>query len=173
MDAMRTLLAAIIACVLLAPAQATEQPWLNQLPQARQVGEGVFKRLGWSIYTARLWAPDGVYRPDGGFALSLTYDLDIAQARIVQASIDEMTRLGAPVAQRPQWRGALESVIRDVSKGRSLTGVYVPGQGAFFYQDEIPTGKLDDELARYFFGIWLDPRTSEPDLRTALLGKPK
>lgn len=171
---MRALLTSmVLALTLLASAVASEQPWLAQIPQARQVGEGVFKRLGWSIYTARLWAPNGVYEPGRSFALSLTYDFDIAQARIVQASIDEMTRLGAPVAQRPQWRGALESVIRDVSKGRSLTGVYVPGQGATFYQDAIPTGKLDDELSRYFFGIWLDPRTSEPDLRIALLGNPK
>ena len=169
---MRAILAsALIALCLLAPAGATSQAWLAPIPQAQRVGEGVFKRLGWSVYTARLWAPDGVYTPGKPFALSLTYELDIARSRIVDASLDQMTRLGAPVADRPQWRVALEAVLRDVTKGQSLTGVYVPGQGATFYLDDTPTGRMDEELAQYFFGIWLDPRTSEPALRVALLGK--
>ena len=168
---MRAYLAsALIALSVYASAWAATPPWLEQLPQAQQVGEGVFRRLGWSIYTARLWAPDGVYAPGKPFALSLTYEFDIAQSRIVQASIDEMERLGAPVADRPQWREALEAVIRDVGKSQSLAGVYMPGQGALFYHDDVQTGRVDEELARYFFGIWLDPRTSDPALRTALLG---
>ena len=161
---------ALVALCLHASAGAATQPWLSQVPQAQQVGEGVFKRLGWSIYTARLWAPDGVYAPDKPFALSLTYEFDIAQSRIVQASLDEMTRLGAPVADRPQWREALESVIRDVGKSQSLSGVYIPGQGAFFYHNDVQTGRLDEELAKFFFAIWLDPRSSDPELRLALLG---
>ena len=168
---MRAILAsALIALCVYASAGAATPPWLEQLPQAQRVGEGVFRRLGWSIYTARLWAPDGVYAPGKPFALSLTYEFDIAQSRIVQASIEEMERLGAPVADRPQWREALETVIRDVGKSQSLAAVYTPGQGALFYHDDVQTGRVDEELARYFFGIWLDPRTSDPALRTALLG---
>ena len=168
---MRTILvSALIALFLLSPAGAASQAWLAPVPQAQRVGEGVFKRLGWSVYTARLWAPGGVYTPGKPFALSLTYEFDIARSRIVDASIDQMARLGAPIAERPQWRAALEAVLRDVSKGQSLAGVYVPGQGATFYLDETPTGRMDEELAHYFFGIWLDPRTSEPALRVALLG---
>ena len=33
-----------------------------------------------------------------------------------------------------------------------------------------PTGEIRDaEFARLFFGIWLSPKTSEPELRAALL----
>ena len=167
-----TLASALVALCVYASAGAAAQPWLAQIPQAQQVGEGVYKRLGWSIYTARLWAPDGVYSPGKPFALSLTYEFDIAQSRIVQASIDEMERLGAPVADRPHWRDALLAVIRDVGKSQSLAGVYMPGQGALFYYNDVQTGRLDEELAQHFFGIWLDPRTSDPALRTALLGAP-
>ena len=35
---------------------------------------------------------------------------------------------------------------------------------------ERQTGQISDELAKHFFAIWLDPRTSEPNLRQALLG---
>jgi hypothetical protein len=51
--------------------------------------------------------------------------------------------------------------------------VYRPGEGATFYQQDIETGRIDDALARSFFGVWLDPRTSEPTLRQALLGEKK
>jgi len=48
--------------------------------------------------------------------------------------------------------------------------VYQPGQGATFFHRERQTGQISDELARHFFAIWLDPRSSEPGLRQALLG---
>ena len=36
-----------------------------------------------------------------------------------------------------------------------------------------PTGQVDDPaFARRFFGIWLDPRTRDPELRTRLLTGP-
>ena len=114
--------------------------------------------------------PAGAASRGGRIQATGLVDLYIAQSRIVQASIDEMERLGAPLADRPQWREELETVIRDVGKSQSLAGVYTPGQGAVFYHDEVQTGHVDEELARYFFGIWLDPRTSDPALRTALLG---
>jgi hypothetical protein len=141
------------------------------LPGAQQVGQGMFKRFGWSIYEARLYAPDGRFDPQKPFALSLTYERTIAGDRLVQASLDEMRKLGAPVDERPEWGAALSRVLPSVSKGVTLTGVYRPGEGATFYQQDIETGRIDDALARSFFGVWLDPRTSEPNLRQALLGE--
>ena len=36
-----------------------------------------------------------------------------------------------------------------------------------------PLGEIADaDFARRFFGIWLDPRTSAPELRAALLRRP-
>ncbi len=172
MDLMRRGLTALaLASVLIATSVAQDgQPLL---PAAQRVGQGDFKRLGWSIYQASLWAPEGQYTPGQPFALSLTYAFDISRSRIVDASLDEMARLGAPVNARQEWRGDLERVLRDVSKGHTLTAVYQPGEGASFFYNNMPTGQLNDALSRQFFAIWLDPRTSEPDLRAALLGQAK
>jgi len=144
--------------------------WKTLLPGSAQVGQGQFSRFGWSIYQAQLWALDGKYDPGQPFALRLTYERDIPESRIVQASLDEMAKLGAPVQQRPGWRAILEQVIDDVKKGESITGVYRPGEGATFFHNDKLTGVMDEELARAFFAIWLDARTSEPALRQALLG---
>jgi len=169
MDTMRKLLMVLVLACSLTGLHAAPV-FTNLLPGAQQVGQGVFKRFGWSIYEATLYAPGGRFDPNKPYALSLTYERTIAGDRLVQASLDEMRKLGAPVDERPQWGPALSRVLPSVSKGVTLTGVYRPGEGATFYQQDQETGQIDDALARMFFAIWLDPRTSEPSLRQSLLG---
>ena len=140
------------------------------LADAQLVGRGQFSRFGFSVYEARLWAPLGRYAPERPFALSLTYSRSIAGERLVQASLDEMQKLQAPLADRKDWRADLERVLPNVVPGDSITAVYQPGQGAVFFHRDKQTGQIHDELAKHFFGIWLDSRTSEPSLRQALLG---
>lgn len=172
MDTMRKILISLILSLTLSSSFAAAI-FTPLLPGAQQVGQGMFKRFGWSIYEARLYAPNGRFDPSKPFALSLTYERTIAGDRLVQASLDEMRKLGAPVDERPEWGSALSRVLPSVSKGVTLTGVYRPGEGATFYQQDTETGRIDDALARSFFGVWLDPRTSEPNLRQALLGEKK
>lgn len=164
----RTLAGLLLSFSLLASGHAEQ--WKELMPGGMQVGQGQFSRFGWSIYQAQLWTMTGRYEPGQPFALKLTYERDIPESRIVQASLDEMAKMGAPVQQRPGWRSILEMVIDDVKKGESITGVYRPGEGATFFHNDKCTGVMDEELARAFFAIWLDPRTSEPALRQALLG---
>jgi len=172
MDTMRKILISLLLGLTLSSSFAAAI-FTPLLPGAQQVGQGMFKRFGWSIYEARLYAPNGRFDPQKPFALSLTYERTIAGDRLVQASLDEMRKLGAPVDERPDWGPALSRVLPSVSKGVTLTGVYRPGEGATFYQQDTETGRIDDALARSFFGVWLDPRTSEPTLRQALLGEKK
>jgi hypothetical protein len=50
--------------------------------------------------------------------------------------------------------------------------VNVPGMGARFFVNGALKGDVrDPAFATLFFGIWLSEKTSEPALRSALLGK--
>ncbi len=174
MDLMRKILISTLwlVCALLQQVQASESHPL--LPEATAVAPSVeFTRFGFSIYRAQLWAPKGRYIPDQPFVLSLTYSRDIARDRLLDASLTHMQKLGAPVQDQPHWRGELENVLTDVKQGDTLSGVYRPGQGAEFFYQEKKLGELNDVLALHFFSIWLDPRTSEPELRLALIGQTK
>ena len=169
MDTMRKILISLLLClstvgVLAAPVFTT------LLPGAQQVGQGVFKRFGWSIYEARLYAVAGRFDVAQPYALSLTYERTIAGDRLVQSSLDEMRKLGKPVDQHPEWAAELARVLPSVTKGVTLTGVHRPGEGATFYEQDKVIGQINDALARAFFAIWLDPRTSDPSLRQSLLG---
>jgi hypothetical protein len=147
--------------------------WQTLLPDAQPVGSGELRRFGFLIYDAQFFTSSGRFSPNQPFALQLVYARTIAKDRIVTASLDELKGLGFNVEANPQWRTELNSVLADVKEGDKLTGVYNPGKGAVFFLNDQRTGRLDDTLAQAFFSIWFDPRTSEPELRTALIGEAK
>lgn len=144
--------------------------WRALVPDAAQVGRGAFRRFGFLIYEASLWAPDATYRIDGPFALRLRYARAITRDQIVDASLDQMRTIGIDVDAHPQWKSQLEAALSSVQAGDTLTGIHQPGQGAIIYKDGVRLGELDRALAGAFFSIWLDRNTTEPALRSALLG---
>lgn len=163
-----------LASVSLAAAltfSTSHAEWRDDLPSAKPVGQGEMRWFGLRLYRADLFSADGRYDPQQPFALALTYARTLQAERIVQASLDEMQKLGAPTARFGAWRDAMRRAFVDVREGDVLTGVYLPNKGARFYFGDKLTASIDDpEFARWFFAIWLDPHTSEPRLRRALIG---
>ena len=152
------------------PVMAQANAWEAVLPEAKPVGNGEFRYWGFRVYTATLWSAQGRYQPSEPFALSLTYMRDLSREDIVEASFDQMRELGYPVDNHPEWKQKLDQAMASVKSGDSLTGVYMPGQGAVFFHNDRLTGQIGEALAKAFFAIWLDPKTSQPALRQALLG---
>jgi len=156
------------------PALLASGRWQDALGAARTLGEGDMRRWGLRIYHARLLGERLPVPGDAPFALELTYYRAITRERIVAASLDEMRRLSGPEAaarQSEAWRQLLERCFVDVRAGDQLTGLYLPGRGVRFYRGEQLLADVPDEqFARAFFAIWLDPRTRDADLRARLLG---
>lgn len=146
------------------------------LANATLWGQGQMRFLGLRIYDARLWAEpqfDAANFDAHGLALELTYHRAFTGAAIAQRSIEEMERQGKLTpAQTGSWQATLAAVLPDVQPGVRLTGLYQPGQGMRLWRGNQSLGVIEDtELARRFFGIWLSPSTSAPDLRSALLAR--
>jgi hypothetical protein len=147
-----------------------------QMPKVTIRGGGELTFLGLSIYDARLYLDAGARgdcAPDEPFALQLIYKRRLYGERIAARSVEEMSKLGyGTEEQRARWGELLKQILPDVDAGDFLTGVNMPKRGVRFYQNGTPIGTIDDrEFAQAFFGIWLDPRTSEPVLRKQLLGE--
>jgi hypothetical protein len=83
-----------------------------------------------------------------------------------------MEKLGiVPAAQRDAWLQRMTALFPDVNPGDAITGVNLPNRGIRFWRTDRPLGTVDDPaFARAFFSIWLDPKTTAPDLRKSLLG---
>lgn len=169
---MRRLLACFCLIFFAAAAQALPEALRQGMADWRMQGMGEMRWFGLRLYEARLWVRGAAYAPEQPFALILTYSRSIPAGRIVDASVDELRRLGTQdEAALARWRGYMQKAFPDVREGDSITGLYLPGQGVrFWFGDTLRAEIPDPVFARAFFDIWLDPRTREPALRERLLG---
>lgn len=157
-------------------AQAAPPPEVAlELPGARLQGQGSLRYFGLRIYDAFLWTRAPLVAADldsAPLALELRYARSLRGPLIAERSLQEMRRQGELDDERARrWLDAMARLFPDVTDGDRITGVHRPGDGARFHVNGRLTGELRDPLfSRRFFGIWLSPRTSEPQLRAALLG---
>lgn len=170
-----------VLCLLMQPHTAMADTPLRPdiravLADAKHTGSARLSIWGFEIYQANLWTAAGFSAQDysqHAFALELEYLRNFSSEAIAKRSIQEMRRVGNfSASQADQWLTQLRALIPDVQKGDRITGVNRPGVGASFFVNGKPTGEARDaELVRLFFGIWLSPKTSEPQLRQTLLGQ--
>jgi Chalcone isomerase-like len=146
-----------------------------ELPGARLVGQGRLRFMGLAVYEARLWSAAPLSATNWAqtpLALEIEYARSLSGPRIAERSLQEMRHQGElSEATAERWLAAMRQIFPDVHKGDRITSVHKPGEGKRFFVNAVLKGEVRDaEFARYFLGIWLSPRTSEPVLRAALLG---
>jgi hypothetical protein len=162
-------------------AQPLPQELRAALPAASLSGQARFTYWGFEVYQATLWVAPGFAASayeQSLFALELAYLRDFKGADIAKRSIAEMRRQATltPMtpAQEAAWENQMRALFPDVTTGDRLTGVNQPGTGVVFWSNGRLLGEVRDPLfAKLFFGIWLSPQTSEPQLRRALLAQDK
>ena len=165
-------LALCLGLCLSGAAQALEAT----LPGAQPTEPVRMRVWGFEVYDAKLWTRPGFVPAQYArhpFALELQYLRSLKGDAIAQRSLDEMKRQG-PIseAQGQSWLQAMRALFPDVQKGDRITGVHKPEQGAEFWVNDRLVGQVSDpQFAQLFFGIWLSPQTSAPDVRKALLAQ--
>ncbi|WLH15303.1 chalcone isomerase family protein [Pseudomonas hefeiensis] len=167
-------LSRFMTCVLVLYASQALCDWRTVLPDARLVGQADFSWYGFDLYQARLWSSASQPSLETPLALELNYRRSISKQTLVQASIEEMRRIAGKSldsGRLDSWTDDMRRSFVDVRAGSQITGLYLPGKGCRFYVDGRLTHEVDDPaFARFFFAIWLDPRTRYPALRQQLLG---
>ena len=168
--------AACVACFIaflgILPAYAFVEQIENYVPAAEKVGEGRLTYLFWDVYDAELYAPNGTWREDGPYALRISYLMNLDSKTIADHSALEIREQGiADEARLAAWHEQMRKIFPDVGEGISLTGVNTGTGEVVFYKNDVEIGRIKDaEFSRAFFDIWLNEKTSEPDLRRKLLG---
>ena len=143
------------------------------VPNLKVQGGGELTFFGISVYDGYYWSPGRGWSNDGPFALDLHYHRALDGAKIAERSVEEITKLGYGTAeQRARWGREMKRVFPDVRRGDRLTGVNLPGGVVRYFYNGKPIGDIADPgFAQAFFGIWLDPKTSQRDFRQTLLGE--
>lgn len=167
----------VIAAQAAAPQSAVAAPpaVTQSLGSALKKGQSRLVVLGFNIYDARLWANDNFSASDfskHSFALELQYLRNFSGKMIAERSLKEMRRLGTVSDDKAkQWLSLMMQAFPDVKKGDQLIGVHqADGTASFFLNGKRISDVSDSEFARLFFGIWLSPQTSEPKMRSDLIG---
>ncbi len=165
-------LAVMLGAFISAPTSYAMQSLRDNVPNAQKVGEGRLTYLMWDIYDASLYAPQGEWKKSAPFAIHLSYLRDITGKKIADRSIVEIRNQGIDdEVTLASWHSQMRNIFPDVDKGVSLTGVYAANGDSVFYQNDKEIGRITDpEFSKAFFNIWLDEKTSSPDLRQKLLG---
>lgn len=154
-----------------ADAQSFPDKLASYYGPMHEVGSGRLRYFGFHIYDVRLWSDAVPFDVDRKFAMGFRYARTFRGADIAARSAQEIRALGSTdEAQLGRWTQQMQTVFVDVSAGDELLGVHEPGIGARFYFNGRRLGEIADPVfARAFFAIWLDPKTSVPQLRAALL----
>ncbi len=162
---------AVLSFCLAMPAPAQTLPAAG-LPGAREAGSGAFRYFGLLIYEAKLWISGTQFDPASPFALGLRYARNIKGARLADESVNQWQKMAYGADEKhPEWGAHMRRIFPDVKPGDELVGVNLAGKGVRFYFNGVPSGEIEDAaFARAFFAIWLDARTTEPALRSALIG---
>ncbi len=153
------------------PSFAADQI-LKHIPDAKVVGQGRMSVLLWDVYDATLYGPEGSWSADKPFALKLNYLRKLNGKKIADRSVEEMRGQGFDdEVKLATWHAQMSKIFPDVIKGTEITGVYAKSGESIFYQNDQEIGRIKDpEFSRAFFDIWLNEKTSAPDLRAKLLG---
>jgi len=169
---------ALILALAPVPASAVNAPPLPQrvielAPNLKVQGGGELTFFGISVYDGYYWSPARGWAQEVPFALDLHYHRALDGAKIAERSVGEITRLGYGTAeQRSRWGEEMKRVFPDVRRGDRITGVNLPGGVVRYFLNGNSIGDIADPgFARAFFGIWLDPKSSQLDFRQLLLGE--
>ena len=87
----------------------------------------------------------------------------------VPLAVERSFRFVADEALLKRWGEAMARLFPDVKPGDHILGVYRPEGAVFLFNGQALGEIAEAAFARQFFAIWLDPRTSAPELREALL----
>jgi len=177
----RSALTMTMALLLLAPAaQAAPNTTLptpvfmaakSQEP-LQPVGSGTYRKIGFSIYEATLWGPNGVWQEDiKPYVLQLRYNRDLSKDTVVDAILSDLEPQAPDEATFARWSEQITATLPAVKDGDELSGVAIPGKPSIlFYNGKQIASITDAALSKAFFAIWLGDR-ADKSLRAQLIGK--
>ena len=152
-----------------------EEQKSDHLATLAAVGRGELTWFGFSVYEASLWTKNGKYmglENSVPIALAITYQRSIDSEDLANRTSEEWERLGIfKNEQRQFWQKKLKQIWPDVKAGDTITTLVTSENITRFYYNDNLLAVLDDPaFGTALLSIWLDPNTSEPDLRKQLIG---
>jgi hypothetical protein len=153
------------------PVMAAPAEIASVIHAAAPYGSGKYAVLFITAYDTELWTDAPEWSMNAPFALTLRYHIGFSSSYLVNRTLREMQHVDPSLndATVERYRKAM-AFFAPASSGDEMTMLYQPGQPTRFFKNGALTGEVSEPgFAQDFFGVWLSPATSEPDLRKSLL----
>lgn len=164
---MALLFPAIVTAGEALPALVTQQV----AQPLKQVGSGVYTKMGFTVYRATLWTPSGEWKKDEPYALQISYQMSLSKDTVVDAVVSDIRdQKVANDATFAKWENQLSSALPQVFDGDSIIGLALPKQSStLIHNGKVITTISDQKLSDAFFAIWLG-KSADKKLKQKLLG---
>ena len=136
-----------------------------------KVGQGTFRKLGFRVYDATLWATQNTWNTSPPYALQLCYSRDISKDTLIDTVMSDIEDQNvADEETRARWKSVLDAALSDVNEGDVLVGLALPdGKTVLVYNGVVIASIEEQAFSDAFFSVWLGNNADE-ELRVALLG---
>ncbi|MDQ2091334.1 hypothetical protein [Marimonas arenosa] len=159
----------LTACLLFVSAQAHASAVKSALSGAELRGAATFRYVGFPLYEARLFTPGGTPLDwSRDFGLELTYLRTLTAYDLVEGTMRELQRIGAPLPVRDQ----LERCFADVRKGDRYAAVSNgPDRLDFWRNDKRVCTLSHPRIKTRFMSIFLGDNTRSKSFTRRLKGE--
>ena len=167
---MRNFFVAVLLLVIPSLAVAAKPPELAPVMKAEApVGSYSFRKLMLHVYDIAFWSDSGSWSK-APYALSITYDMNFTSDELAERTGDEMKGVSNLTPETiEKYTELLRGIYPPVKDGDRITALQKDAGTTVFYHNGKQVGVVPDaQFAQPFFGIWLSPKSSEPDMRKQL-----
>lgn len=140
------------------------------------IGETTFSILFWDLYKSKLLTTTGKYPLDNKqerLIYEIHYLTDISKSDLIKRTIEQWQHIGVPEKSFKDFIPQLEQIWPNITKGDTLSLLIYNHSSAFYFNQQYIGAIEAPEFGHTFLDIWLSKKTSQPKLRSELLGGQK
>ena len=132
----------ILLAALSSPLFAADKPSeLNTLIRTDQVhGQTTLTWFFMDVYQISLWTDSKIWSMKKPYALSIVYKMNFSADSLIDKTLEELLRLGAPAKDLKNYKNKLAAVFPSVNVGDRITAYFKPSSGVSFFYNGKPTG---------------------------------
>ncbi len=145
------------------------------LGQPQELGAGQFKWLGFKVYDAQIFAPQGQgFDRDGRYALEIEYARKIRRNVLLKASMDELERIEGAKSDHGQILQKLTVCYRDIQPGDRIVASPQNADALKFWVNGARTCTLQHKGIRdRYMAIWLSDKARDRQFAQQVLARQK
>jgi hypothetical protein len=137
------------------------------------LGETTFSVFFWDIYKSRLSTTTGNYpivNKNEKLMYEINYLADISKADLIRRTIEQWVHIGVDEKTYRAFIPQLTKIWPDIVAGDTLSLLIHNDKSEFYWNNRYIGDVNSPVFGKVFLDIWLSENTSQPELRTELLG---